>query len=121
MFRGGYCRRSVLKRNADEIALPPDHTAFAHGVKFVEGQFEIHRQQIEAVEFDPGTGIGDVLNAAGEDAALCVEEQQRVFGNCRPSDRSAFVFHPDTSVHACPGRKQAIGLPPGGNQLRASS
>lgn len=112
---------SVLKGDADKIALPPDHATFAHGVKFVERQFEIQRQQIEAVEFDPGTGIGDVLNAAREDAALCVEEQQRVFRNCRPRDRSAFEFHPDTGVHACPGTKQAIGLPPGRNQLRALS
>ena len=38
---------SVLKRNTDEIALPPDHAAFANGMKFVETQFEIQRQQIE--------------------------------------------------------------------------
>jgi hypothetical protein len=44
-----------LKGDADKIALPPDHATFAHGVKFVERQFEIQRQQIEAVELDPGT------------------------------------------------------------------
>jgi len=36
-----------LKRNADEIALPPDHAALANGVKIVKTQFEIQRQQIE--------------------------------------------------------------------------
>jgi len=46
--------RSVLKCHADEIALPPDHAACAHGMKFVEGQFEIQRQQVEALELDPG-------------------------------------------------------------------
>lgn len=84
---------SVLKRHADEIALPPDHAAFANGVKFVEGQFEIQRQQIEVVEFDAGPGIRDVLNTASEDAALSIEEQQRVFRNRRPRDISAFELH----------------------------
>jgi hypothetical protein len=44
-------------------------------VKIVKTQFEIQRQQIEGVEFDSGPGIRDVLNAAGQDAALCVKEQ----------------------------------------------
>jgi hypothetical protein len=82
-----------LKRNADEIALPPDHAALADSVKFVEAQFEIQRQQIEGVEFDSGPGIGDVLNAASEDTALRVKEQQRVFRDRRPRYRSAFEFH----------------------------
>jgi len=86
--------RSVLKRNADEIALPPDHAALANRVKFVEAQFEIQRPQIEGVEFDSGPGIGDVLNAAGEDTALRIKEQQRVFRDRRPRYRSAFEFHP---------------------------
>lgn len=77
-------RGSVLKRNADEIALPPDHAALANGVKIVKTQLEIQRQQIEGVEFDTGAGIGDVLNAASEDTALRVKEQQRVFRDRRP-------------------------------------
>jgi len=85
--------RSVLKRNADEIALPPDHAAFADGVKLVETQFEIHWQQIQAVEFDSSPHIGHVLNAAGEDATLLVKEQQRVFRYRRPCDRSAVEFN----------------------------
>src|SRR6478672_4086011 len=69
---------SVLKRNADEIALPPDHAALADGVKLVKTQFEIQRQQIEGVEFYSGPGIRHVLNAAGQNTALRVKEQQRV-------------------------------------------
>ena len=84
---------SVLKRDADEIALPPDHAALANGVKLVKTQFEIQRQQIEGVEFYSGPGIRDVLNAAGEDAALLVKEQQRVFRNRRSRHGSAFEFH----------------------------
>jgi hypothetical protein len=84
---------SVLKRNTDEVALPPDHAALANGVKIVEAQFEIQRRQIETVEFNSGPGIRDVLNTAGEDAALLVKEQQRVFRDRRPRHRSAFVFH----------------------------
>ena len=84
---------SVLKRNTDEIALPPDHAAFANGVKLVEAQFEIRRQKVEAVELNSGPGIRDVLNAAGEYAALRIKEQQRVFRDRRPRDRSAFEFH----------------------------
>jgi hypothetical protein len=113
--------RSVLKRDPDEIALPPDYAALANGVKFVEGQFEIQRQQIEAIEFNAGPGIGDVLNAAGEDAALRIKEQQRVFRNRRPCDRSAFQFHPIPAVHAYRAREEATVSPPGGNQLRSSS
>ncbi|UPK07710.1 hypothetical protein [Bradyrhizobium sp. 170] len=79
-----------MKRNADEIALPPDHAAFANVVKIVEAQLEIQRQQIEGVEFDSGPGIRDVLNAAGQDTALRVKEQQRVFRDRRPRHRSAF-------------------------------
>jgi hypothetical protein len=83
-----------LKRNADEIALPPDHAALANGVKIVEAQFEIQRQRIEGVKFDSSPGICDVLNAAGEDAALRVKEQPRVFRDRRPRHISAFEFHP---------------------------
>jgi hypothetical protein len=86
--------RSILKRNADEIALPPDHAALANGVKIVEAQFEIQRQRIEGVTFDSGPGICDVLNAAGEDTALRVKEQPRVFRDRRPRHISAFEFHP---------------------------
>ena len=75
---------SVLKCNADEIALPPDHTAFANGVELVKAQFEIQRQQIEGVQFNAGAGIRNVLNAAREDPALLVKEQQRVFRDRRP-------------------------------------
>lgn len=92
--RLGLADGSVLKRNTDEIALPPDHAAFANGVKIVEAQFEIQRRQIEAVEFNSGPGIRDVLNTAGEDAALRVKEQQRVFRDHRPGHRSAFEIHP---------------------------
>jgi len=93
-----------LKRNADEIALPPDHAALANGVKFVKTQFEIQRQQIEGVEFDSGPGIRDVLNAAGQDAALCVKEQQRVFRDRRSRHGSAFEFH-----RSFPSSSQAPG------------
>jgi hypothetical protein len=83
-----------LKRYADEIALPPDYAALANGVKIVEAQFEIQRQRIEGVKFDSGPGICDVLNAAGEDTALRVKEQPRVFRDRRPCHISAFEFHP---------------------------
>jgi hypothetical protein len=65
---------SVLKCNADEIALPPDHAALANGVELVKAQFEIQRQQIEGVQFNASAGIGHVLNAAREDPALRVKE-----------------------------------------------
>jgi hypothetical protein len=110
-----------LKRNTDEIALSPDHAALANGVKFVEGQFEIQRQQIQALEFDAGPGIRDVLNAAGEDAALSVKEQQRVFRDRRPRDRSAFGFHCDTTSSCLPWQIEAIEWRAGSNQLRSSS
>jgi hypothetical protein len=113
---------SVLKRNADEIALPPDHAALADGVKFVEAQFEIQRQQIEGVEFDSGPGIGDVLNAASEDTALRVKEQQRVFRDRRPRYRSAFEFHSEfPTVCTRPRQAEAGELCSGGNQLRPYS
>ena len=72
-------QHSVLKCDADEVALTPDHATFANGVEIVETQFEIQRKQIEAVELDTGPHICDVLNAAGENAALFIKEQQRVF------------------------------------------
>jgi len=71
--------RSVLKSNADEIALPPNHAAFANGVKIVEGQFEVHRQQVQVVEFNSGAAVGDIVYTAGEDTSLGVKEQQRAF------------------------------------------
>jgi hypothetical protein len=97
-----------LKRNADEIALPPDHAALANGVKIVKTQFEIQRQQIEGVEFDTGTGIGDVLNAASEDTALRVKEQQRVFRDRRPRYRSSFECHSElpNSSRQAPGKQR---------------
>ncbi|MCK1637305.1 MULTISPECIES: hypothetical protein [unclassified Bradyrhizobium] len=111
-----------MKRNADEIALPPDHAAFANVVKIIEGQLEIQGQQVEVVELNSGPGIRDILNAAGEDPALRVKEQQRVFRNRRPCDRSAFEFHsrPPT-VHARPWQAEATGLSLGGNQVRSFS
>jgi hypothetical protein len=111
-----------LKRNADEIALPPDHAALANGVKIVEAQFEIQRQQIEGVEFDSGPGIRDVLNAASEDTALRVKEQQRVFRNRRPRNRSAFAFHRSfQQFEPGPWQAEASELRSGGNQVRSSS
>ena len=103
-----------MKCNADEIALPPDHAALANGMKFVEAQFEIQRQQIEGVEFDSGPGIGDVLNAAGEDTAPRIKEQQRVFRDRRPRYRSAFEFHRSYQLFA-PGPAEAGELRSGGN------
>jgi len=114
--------RSVLKRNADEIALPPDHAALANGMKIVEAQFEIQRQQIEGVEFDSSPGIRDVLNAASEDTALRVKEQPRVFRNRRPRNRSAFAFHRSfQQFEPGPWQAEASELRSGGNQVRSSS
>jgi hypothetical protein len=109
-----------LKRNADEIALPPDHAAVANGVKFVKTQFEIQRQQIEGMELDSGPGIRDVLNAASKDTALCVKEQQRVLRDRRPRYRSAFEFHRSYQLFA-PGSTEASELRSGGNQVRPFS
>jgi len=86
-------RRSVQKRNADEIALPPDHAAFANGVKIVERQFKIQRQQVEVMKFNSGPGIRDVVNLAGEDTSLRVKEQQGAFRDRGPRNRSAFDVH----------------------------
>jgi hypothetical protein len=110
---------SVLKRHTDEIALTPDHAALANGVKFVEAQFEIRRQQIEAMKLNSGTGIGDVLNPAGEDTALGIKEQQRVFRDRRPRDRAAFEFHRSYQQFT-PTGSEASKLRPVGNQLRSS-
>nr|WP_156795704.1 hypothetical protein [Bradyrhizobium icense] len=110
--------RSVLKRNADEIALPPDHAAFANVVKIVEGQFEIQGQQIEVVKFNSSPGIRDILNAAGENTALRVKEQQRVFRNRRPCDRPAFEFHSRPPTVHEPWRAEVTELSLGGNQVR---
>jgi hypothetical protein len=93
-----------LKRNADEITLPPDYAAVTDGVKFVKTQFEIQRQQIEGMELDSGPGICDVLNAASEDTALRVKEQQRVFRDRRSRHGSAFEFH-----RSFPSSSQAPG------------
>jgi hypothetical protein len=82
-------QHSILKCDADEVALTPDHATFANGVEIVEAQFEIQRQQIEAMELDARPHIRDVLNTAGENAALFVEEQQRVLRDRRPRNRSA--------------------------------
>jgi len=107
-----------LKRNADEIALPPDHAALANGVKIVEAQFEIPRQRIEGVKFDPGSGICDVLNAAGEDTALRVKEQPRVFRDRRPCHISAFEFHPGLpTVYVWPALAEASELYSDGNHV----
>jgi hypothetical protein len=101
-----------LKRNADEIALPPDHAALANGVKIVEAQFEILRQPIEGMKFDSGPGICDVLNAAGQDTTLRVKEQPRVFRDRRPRYISAFEFHRRTnrSRQARAGKGKRIAL-----------
>jgi hypothetical protein len=110
--------RSTLKRNADEIALPPDHAALANGVKIVEAQFEIPRQRIEGVKFDSGPGICDVLNAAGEDTALRVKEQPRIFRDRRPRHISAFEFHPGLpTVYVWPARAEASELYSGGHYV----
>jgi hypothetical protein len=118
---GASSDRSVLKRNTDEIALPPDHAAFADVVKVIEGQFEIQGQQVEVVEFNSSPGIRDILNAAGEDTAPSVKEQQRAFRNRRPCDRSAVEFHLGYQRFTQPWQTKANGLPPGGNQVRPFS
>jgi hypothetical protein len=110
-----------LKRNTDEIALPPDHAALPNVVKIIEAQFEIQGQQVEVVEFNSSPGIRDILNAAGEDTAPSVKEQQRAFRNRRPCDRSAVEFHLGYQRFAQPWQAEANGLSPGGNQVRPFS
>ncbi|WP_156908469.1 hypothetical protein [Bradyrhizobium murdochi] len=110
-----------MKRNTDEIALPPDHAAFPNVVKIIEGQFEIQGQQVEVVEFNSSPGIRDILNAAGEDTALSVKEQQCAFRNRRPCDRSAVEFHLGYQRFTQPWRAEANGSSPGGNQVRPFS
>ena len=71
---------------------------------------------------DSGPGIGGVLNAAGEDTALRVKEQQRVFRDRRPRHISAFEFHRSLPiVRARPWEAEASELRPVGNQVRFSS
>lgn len=113
--------RSVLKCNADKIALPPDHAAFANVVKIVEGQFEIQGQQVNVVEFNSSPGIRDILNAAGEHTAVSVKEQQRAFRNHRPCDRSAVEFHLGYQRFTQPWQAEANGLSQGGNEVRSFS
>ncbi|WP_141686628.1 hypothetical protein [Bradyrhizobium sp. LMTR 3] len=110
-----------MKRNTDEIALPPDHAAFPNVVKIIEGQFEIQGQQVEVVEFNSSPAIRDILNAAGEDTALGVKEQQRAFRNRRPCDRSAFEFHLSYQRFTQLWQAEVTGLSPGGNQVRSFS
>jgi hypothetical protein len=72
------------------------------------------------MELDSGPGICDVLNAASEDTALRVKEQQRVFRDRRPRYRSAFEFHRSYQiVRARPA--EAGELRSGGNQVRPFS
>ena len=113
--------KSILKRNADEIALPPDHAALANGVKIIEAQIEILRQHIESVKFDSGPGICDVLNAAGQDTTLRVKEQPRVFRDRRPCHISAFEFHPDYQPFNLAALAEASELRSGGHHVRPYS
>jgi hypothetical protein len=81
--------RSVLKRNADKIALPPDHAAFANGLKIGEGQFEIKVQRERAprgllMKFKNGTPSLRRANTGIDDVATST------FGSVQMTGRQKF-------------------------------
>jgi hypothetical protein len=87
--------RSVLKRNADKIALPPDHAAFANGVKIGEGQFEIkvqrERHHALLMKFKNGTRSLRHANTGIDDLATST------FGSVQP----ALKFHVAMQYACC--------------------
>jgi hypothetical protein len=87
--------RSVLKRNADEIARPPDHASSASGVKIVEGQFEIkvqrERHHALLMKFKNGTRSLRHANTGIDDLATST------FGSVQP----ALKFHVAMQYACC--------------------
>jgi glutamate 5-kinase len=77
---------SVLEDNAGEIALAPNQPALPDGVKIVEGQFKIGRQDVDVVQPNSGADIGDVAYAAAEYTALGAKKQQGAPCNPRPAN-----------------------------------
>jgi len=92
--------RSVLKRNADKIALPPDHAAFANGLKIGEGQFEIKVQRERAprgllMKFKNGTPSLRRANTGIVDVAT------NTFGSVQTTGRQATLKFHVAMQYAC--------------------
>src|SRR6266852_7237299 len=81
---------SVLNRQADKIALLPDHAAPANGVRIIKCQFEARRQDVKVSQLYSGAAIGDVPNRASEYAARGIEKHQRALRDRRSADGSSF-------------------------------
>jgi len=75
-----------LEGNAGEVALTPNQPALPDGMKIVEGQLKIGRQDVDVVQLNSGADIGDVAYAAAEYTALGAEKQQGALCNPRPAN-----------------------------------
>ena len=65
---------SVLECHADKIALPPNHAALVDGVEIIERQFEIRGQDVKLLQPNSRATVCDVMDPAGEYAALRIKE-----------------------------------------------
>jgi hypothetical protein len=66
---------SVSKSHPDEIPVAPDQAAGSGGVKIIERQFEIYRDDIDPIDADPGAGTCKVAKAAVDRPTPGVEPQ----------------------------------------------
>jgi hypothetical protein len=55
---------SALKRRAKKVALAPDQSAHADRSEIVKRQGEFQRDDFQALQPNPGAGIGDIVNSA---------------------------------------------------------
>jgi hypothetical protein len=75
-----------LEGNAGEVALTPNQPALPDGVKIVEGQLKMGRQDVDVVQPNSGADIGDVAQAAAKYTAPGAKKQQGTLCNLRPAN-----------------------------------
>jgi hypothetical protein len=108
---GFYLRLSVLECDADSIVLPPDHAAPANGVKIIECQFKVRRQDVNVSQLYSRAAIGDIPNHTSEDAARRIEKYQRALRDRRSADGSSFNHRSPPIKTARWGVNQALSKP----------
>jgi hypothetical protein len=88
----------VPKSNAYQITASPNDLATANIVEIIECKFKVQGQDIEILQLNSCTAFRYVADAARKDAALLVEEQQRILRDCRSGDGSSFDH--ETSIES---------------------
>jgi hypothetical protein len=85
----GARKNLTFECRADKVAVAPDQPTPAHRAEIVERNAEFGRYDVQAIQFEAGTLVGDVADATWVLGLLASEEHQYVAIDPRAADGAA--------------------------------